>query len=1100
MASKEGELLIQLPPGIQIEPIDPFEATPVDQDGDADSSTWDTDTYPRSTTDFCLVIVKIKYELDDPTGGVRFILPDNQNTERSPHMYTCCGPLGGLCDGTRTWLPCRDTLRDMCTFRIEITVPEWCIAICGGKLVEQIVSVDEEGSSKRIFRYVLDTPTTASSIGFAVGPFQLHVPPAFPRLTHFCLPEKFSALQESTEKCHAMIAYFEKWFKMKYPFGTYQQVFVEDPPDDCQYLAGGTIIDQALLHNATVVDCAAKNFLVQVEAFVGSWMSASIGLSTTKDAWVLFGIIGHLVNVYVRHFEGKEEYGYRIHRAMEALTMIELLAPNGKAPALLSSEVDVYAEYQPEILHFLRVKSPIVIHMVEQRVGQRHFRAAMQQIVSGIVKEENQPTEEQKAEDEAEKPPATAAPNAALTPGTESLSTFSFLRVVKTIAGSSGQDLTKSFLSYWIIDGGMPFFSGGFWYNRKQTQAEIVLRQTVPAGGKPYTGLITITVVEDTGEFTYQRRIERSNHKWDIPCHSKVRKKRRKRQGLEDPDDSISVTGPGMGLNDTPVYWVGFDVKCAWLRHVAIHQPDFNWMEQLVSDPEIGQRIQAVRALALFHQPHEKPNVMSCRAITECLSGLTHHSKRLRAEAAIALAMWQSIHAPLTCANTALPIWNGLHNLIHVFKAHFFDQTNDMPLPNYFLPSGGRVKLDVSDIQVQEYAAGEYEVKKSIPRACAFIRSKNNQTPPELQAFLLQLLRENDNSKNYVLMKDKTQVVDDGYYIGTILISLSLLVVPDHTEDQEQGVTSMLQYLEQDAVRPSYNQIITACAIEGMCNLHLTGRVPPPSSSFSYQKYLNQKYPLIVRQAAVESIIRLTFHEDPTGRTVREGAIEITQEPERLDPSVVYGPTAGVNFVLDFIQLETTSSKLRCFAVQALVDQSKGYPARVASEALATAPHAYILEMMNEVVKICPTAFIRQFPLREKIKEAFDAISMKHLNASSSNPIANEIVDKLWKCMNDSKVACYDQRLRVALLSLFRMIYGDDTPSWLMNRVEPKAVHWAGGYEALRRMIEESRLGRKQRGRPASPQPKTSSNILDQFKGKRFKLKIGETLVRSTKF
>ncbi|KAG6949490.1 hypothetical protein JG688_00014597 [Phytophthora aleatoria] len=981
VASKEGELIIEIPRDVTFqedeedaEDSSNLRDQQVENDDDEDEETevgtqqdqklvldaWDLDRLPKSSTGFKPVVVRVEYDIDEPTGGLRFVLPDEQ---------------------------------------IELTVPDWCVAVCSGQMVQQILNpeTDADGGQWRTFRYVVNPKTNCSSVGFAVGPFRLYVPPEMPRMTHFALPECFEDLVHCTSKLSSAMAYFEGALGASYPFKTYQQVFVEDLPDQLQYIAGGAILDQNLLHGPRIIDRELPSHLAQVKALVGSWIGGAVGIQSTKDAWVLIGVIGHLVNTYVRSIYGEEEYGYRIQLAMDALTTMELTTDQ-QSPALLSSEVDVYSEYDPLSLTLLEVKAPLVLHMIEQRVGPKHLGIAVQRAVSGgagtaasnapsggdaasngdgnkdeengKINEDKKSADEEGGEASAENSNASGKTANGAT-ASEPLTTLSFLKTVKTIAGAAGQDLTKSFLTSWIIEPGMPFFTVGYWYNRKQTQAEVVLQQEIPPGGKLYTGPITITIVEDTSEYTYQKRIEHKRHKFDFPCHSKVRKKRRRRQGLADPDDSVSVGGPGMGLNDTPVFWVKIDTGCAWLRHVVMHQPDFNWMEQLLSDKKVGSRVHAARALALFHRPHEKPNVMSCRVLTECMSGLTTHSRRLRAEAAQSLGIWQSIHAPLTNANTQLPIWKAMHNLVRIFKEHFFDRATDMPLPNYFLPSGGKVILEAlgaqqasissKQIQVQDYAEGEYEIKKSIPKALAMIRAQNGKSPPEIATFLLQLLTENDNSKNYVEMDDQSQVADDCYYIGNIVLSLSVLSLdrPARSEDGDAVVVrEILRYLHYDQVQPSYNKTITLLKAE-------------------------------------------------------------------------------------------QSPGIRLFAVQVCLNCMRGFPPGVGKEVLATWDHSYTLGLMNYIEMKEPTSFVLNSPEKDKDKPA----------------------------------------------------------------------NWAGGYESLRLMMEESKNrmlmngGRAGTNGPdgsrksdddrkrgfSSAASSPADAALEQFRGKKFKFKMGDTTFRSHK-
>uniref|UniRef100_H3H6Q0 Transcription initiation factor TFIID subunit 2 n=1 Tax=Phytophthora ramorum TaxID=164328 RepID=H3H6Q0_PHYRM len=751
--------------------------------------------------------------------------------------------------------------------------------------------------------------------------------------------------------------------------------------------------------------------------------------------------------------------------------------------------------------------------MIEQRVGPKHLSIAIQRAVSGGGAgatngtsgggdasapngDGNKDEEASKANDDkksggrdgdddggdtggesvnagaAGKPSGDSAPS-------EPLTTLSFLKTVKTIAGASGQDLTKAFLTSWIVEPGMPFFTVGYWYNRKQTQAEVVLQQEIPPGGKLYTGPISITIVEDTSEYSYQKRIEHKRHKFDFPCHSKVRKKRRKRQGLADPDDSVSVGGPGMGLNDTPVFWVKIDTGCAWLRHVVMHQPDFNWMEQLLSDKKVGSRVHAARALALFHRPHEKPNVMSCRVLTECMSGLTTHSRRLRAEAAQSLGIWQSIHAPLTNANTQLPIWKGMHNLFRIFKEHFFDRVTDMPLPNYFLPSGGRVILEAlgaqeasissKQIQVQDYAAGEYEIKKSIPKALAMIRAQNSKSPPEIETFLLQLLTENDNSKNYVEMGDQSQVADDCYYIGNLVLSLSVLSLdqPARADDGDfLVVREILRYLHYDQVQPSYNKTITVCCLEALCNLVLVGRCEEKLVNF--HSFASPKHSNLVRKAAIESILRLYFAEDPNGPSAGESSSStmgltfssVQQKPNSRAKakgsssllSKSYGATAAMLWLCELLKAEQ-SPGIRLFAVQVCLNCMRGFPPGVGKEVLATWDHSYTLGLMNSIEMKEPTSFVLKSPEKDKILTLFDRPNLSKLRDDSSS--AKRIVEELWSLMNST--AAMDQRLRVALIVLYRKVWGEATPLSVAHIVQDKPANWAGGYESLRLMMEDSK-------------------------------------------
>jgi hypothetical protein len=755
VASKEGALVIELPQEIEhatataksnIEPnshkshaslssvqdkrhiIDSGSGSPDDHHDDEDddekmtsNNAWEMeDVIPSSTTEYQTLHVRVEYMIENPRGGVRFLLPDRDHPNRSPHMYTYCGPFGGLCDGARTWMPCRDSLKDTCTFRIELIVPSFCVAICSGELVDQTLDMGENdnhdpydhqghtrGNKYRAFRYIVRARTNCSSIGFAVGPFRLYIPERTPRVSHFCLPECYHDLIHTTETsftsttnaanhghndhhhksmataaaaaaalttsdhthvnvnsappdkrktlhhphtilhsgsstaqpCYptsSILDFYEAYLHARYPFETYQQIFVEDPPEECQYFAGAAILDQRILYGPTIIDRKLPSHLLQVKAFVGSWIAGAIGIQSTKDAWVLIGIVGHLVNAYVRVACGDEEYGYRIQLAMDALIMMELISedddddndddhhyhypsqhslhgqtrasPSRSSPSLLliNPEVDVYGEYEPSYVSFVEAKAPLIFHMIEQKVeqklGPKHLHIALQRIVAGCSsiyhastshastttstttaatttrygksqnecdhdddddhsrrdKESENENDGSGHDDEGrhhvhqtrkknQHDGAAVTSTSGVKAGQPiALSTWPLLSIVRSIAGPSGQDLRDSFLRTWIVQGGLPFFRVGFWYNRKQTQAELVLDQTVLPGCDKYTGDIKITIIEEQGEYSYTKRLELLRHKWEFPCHGKVRKKKRTRQKLDQSDDDYSSQISGM--------------------------------------------------------------------------------------------------------------------------------------------------------------------------------------------------------------------------------------------------------------------------------------------------------------------------------------------------------------------------------------------------------------------------------------------------------------------------------------------------------------------------------------------------------------------------
>ncbi|KAF0705010.1 hypothetical protein As57867_007144, partial [Aphanomyces stellatus] len=278
-----------------------------------------------------------------------------------------------------------------------------------------------------------------------------------------------------------------------------------------------------------------------------------------------------------------------------------------------------------------------------------------------------------------------------------------------------------------------------------------------------------------------------------------------------------------------------------------------------------------------------------------------------------------------------------------------------------------------------------------------------------------------------------------------------------------------------------------------LCNLQLTGRL---THDIPYYKYASPAYPAMVRKAAIESIIRLYFAEDPRGDPTML---------QRREKGRVFGPLAAITYALELIEHDESPS-IRRFAVQVCLNCIRGFPPSIAAQVLSTWDHAYTLSIMHSIQMEYPGAFLQKSPTKELIAKVFAPPSLAPLREDS--PAARVAAESMWTLMNTA--ADYDQPLRVSLTMLYRKIWGDTTPICLAHTVQDKPSDWAGGYESLRRLIEASKNAlknsngskmmtldeSKKRSLVGSP---PLSNGLDHLKGKKLKLKFGESTIASHK-
>ena len=117
--------------------------------------------------------VSVEFSLEDPKGGVHFVVPDGAEgltmAERAAHMFTF-----GHENSARLWFPCIDTTSEPCTWKLEFTVDESMTAVSCGELLETVYTPDMK---RKTFHYYVSSPTAAPNIALVVGPFQVYVDP-----------------------------------------------------------------------------------------------------------------------------------------------------------------------------------------------------------------------------------------------------------------------------------------------------------------------------------------------------------------------------------------------------------------------------------------------------------------------------------------------------------------------------------------------------------------------------------------------------------------------------------------------------------------------------------------------------------------------------------------------------------------------------------------------------------------------------------------------------------------------------------------------------------------------------------------------------------
>ena len=100
--------------------------------------------------------------------------------------------------------------------------------------------------------------SAAPNIGLCVGPFEIHVDPNMPEVTHFCLPHLLPLLKHTSKWLEECFKFFENRLKAKYPYSCYKQVFVDEAYDDFASFASMSILNTNFLTSSAIIDQVRK--------------------------------------------------------------------------------------------------------------------------------------------------------------------------------------------------------------------------------------------------------------------------------------------------------------------------------------------------------------------------------------------------------------------------------------------------------------------------------------------------------------------------------------------------------------------------------------------------------------------------------------------------------------------------------------------------------------------------------------------------------------------------------------------------------------------------------------------------------------------------
>ncbi|XP_064625594.1 transcription initiation factor TFIID subunit 2-like [Lineus longissimus] len=723
----------------------------------------------------------IEFSLEEPQGGIQFVVPDVEGTlaERSAHLFTY-----GYENSSRLWFPCLDTFSEPCTWKLEFTVDNDMTAVSCGDLIETIYTPDMR---RKTYHYFLSIPTAAPNIALAVGPFETLVDANMHEVTHFCLPHLMPILRHSTSFLHEAFEFYEELLSMRYPYSCYKQVFVDQCYQDSLPYASMTIFSTNLLHSPKIIDQTMKSRMIMADAIARQFFGNFIAMQSWCSAWLPKGISGYLSKLYVKNAFGNNEYRYSIARMLREVQGYEqnvcavVLDPTSCKESNTYFPIKNAHTVSPKYAEILTKKAILVIRMLELRIG----RELLLQVFNKLLALANAASQQKYASN---------------TWNNMLLSTPSFLKIISLVTGKD----VMPFIQQWVTQSGCARFLGNFVFNRKRNVVELELKQDMMAkGAMKYVGPLTVTIQELDGSFNHMFKIEENKTKFEITCHSKSRRNKKKKIPLmtgEEVDMDLSAMDA-----DSPVLWLRCDPEMEILRSVSWEQPDYMWQYQLRYERDVVAQSEAIEALIRYPTPTTRMALTDNIENEQCFY-------KIRNEAAICLSQ---------VANSMVSSWAGPPAMMTIFRKMFgshscstiVKQNNFTNFQHYFL-------------------------QKTIPLAMSRLRDTHGICPPDVVNFLLELFKYNDNSKNKY---------SDNYYRSALLDALASTLTPsvsvaglpgqgpsvDHlTVETKAILDEIVRNMNLEKLMPCYRLNVTVSCLNAIRKMQKLGHLPSDNTLF----------------------------------------------------------------------------------------------------------------------------------------------------------------------------------------------------------------------------------------------------------------------------
>ena len=361
--------------------------------------------------------------------GLRFSQPTSNDPLKPREIWSM-----GYPQSNRYWFPGYDSPNDFRTTEFKATVDSDLTVISNGKLVETKLNTD----GTKTFHWRQDVPYVNHLTSFVVGEYidvlqnvdgvELH---------NYSYKGEVDATKASVEQLPDMVRFFSEVTGVKYPHGSYSQIFIQDAPWGIGYNTMAIQTENMVDDDRTHADFLYLWDGLEAEALANQWFGSYLTPHDWSHVWLSRSFAHYFDELYDEHKNGRAEFLLWRLSADHATYLADWNA--GLRRPLVTKNFDDIDSFTGDNYSFFR--GALVLHMLRKQLGEEKWLKAIRHYVRSNA-------------------------NGSVT--TEDLR--------KSIEGSTGESMDW-FFDQWVYKMGHPFFEVTKTYDAIRKQVTINIKQ-----------------------------------------------------------------------------------------------------------------------------------------------------------------------------------------------------------------------------------------------------------------------------------------------------------------------------------------------------------------------------------------------------------------------------------------------------------------------------------------------------------------------------------------------------------------------------------------------------------------------------------------------